>query len=81
MKDVLAANDWPNGVDSVVVDDVGSSPRKIGGFFNRVQDTNLSFNLGSLDPDLAATRPTRMTREYLESILHSPPPLHLLLAD
>ena len=54
VKDVLAANEWLNGVDGVVLDDVGSSPPKTGGFFNGAQDTNLSFNLGSLDPDLAA---------------------------
>ncbi|KIM74730.1 hypothetical protein PILCRDRAFT_827933 [Piloderma croceum F 1598] len=53
-KDVSTANEWWKGVNGVVVDDVTDSPPKIGGFVHGEQDNNLSFNFGSLDPDLAA---------------------------
>src|SRR5882762_5874356 len=54
VKDVLVANDWLKGVDGVVVDDVAGSPPKIGGLIGGEQGSHLSFNFGSLDPDLAA---------------------------
>jgi hypothetical protein len=53
-KDVSTANEWWKGVNGVVVDDVTDSPPKIGGVVHGEQDNNLSFNFGSLDPDLAA---------------------------